>query len=134
MLVKRQKDMSVFTARLISRRFWFFASIKSQHAHLLNFSLFHVFQQASNFIAEFGTKCHSNGPIKPSQGLPGGSVVRNPPANEGDVGSIPGLGRSPEEGNGNPFQYSCLGNPKDRGAWQATVHAVVKRAGHNLAT
>ena len=66
--VKRQKDMSVFTARLKSRRFWFFASIKSQHAHLLNFSLFHVFRQASNFIAEFGTKCHSNGPIKPSQG------------------------------------------------------------------
>ena len=44
----------------------------------------------------------------------------------GDMGSIPVLGRSPGEGNGNPFQYSCLGNPMDRGAWQAAVHAVAK--------
>ena len=55
-------------------------------------------------------------------GFPGRSVVKNPPANAGDVGSIPGLGRSPGEGNGNPVQYACLGNPMDRGAWQATVH------------
>ena len=46
--------------------------------------------------------------------------------NAGDPGSIPGLGRSPGEGNGNPLQYSCLGNPMDRGAWQATVHGVPK--------
>ena len=59
-------------------------------------------------------------------GFPGGSVVKNPPANEGDMGSIPGLGRSPGEGNGNPLQYSCLGNPMDRGAWQAIVHEVAK--------
>ena len=52
-------------------------------------------------------------------GFPGGSVVKNPPANEGDMGSIPGSGRSPEDGNGNPRQYSCLGNPLDRGAWRA---------------
>ena len=58
----------------------------------------------------------------PCLGLPRGSVVKNPPAITGDVGSIPGLGRSPWEGNGNPLQYSCLGNPKDRGAWRATVH------------
>ena len=45
-------------------------------------------------------------------GLPGGSVVKNPPANAGDTGSIPGWGRSPGEGNGNPLQYSCLENPK----------------------
>ena len=51
-------------------------------------------------------------------GFPGGSVVKNPPANTGDVGSILGSGRLPEEGNGNPFQYSCLGNPMDRGVWQ----------------
>ena len=44
-------------------------------------------------------------------GFPGGSVVKNLPANGGDTGSIPGLGRCPGEGNGNPFQYSCLGNP-----------------------
>ena len=52
--------------------------------------------------------------------------VKNPPANAGDMGSIPGLGRSSGEGNGNPLLYSCLGNPMDRGAWQATVHGVAK--------
>ena len=49
-------------------------------------------------------------------GSPGGSVVKNPPANAGNVGSIPASGRSPKEGNGNPIQYSCLENPTDRGA------------------
>ena len=52
-------------------------------------------------------------------------VVKNPAANAGDirdVGSIPGSGRSPEEGNGNPLQYSCLENPMDRGTWGAIVH------------
>ena len=53
-------------------------------------------------------------------------LVKNQPANSGEVGLIPGSGRSPEEGNGNPLQYSWLGNPMDRGAWQATVHGVVK--------
>ena len=48
------------------------------------------------------------------------------PANAGDAGLTPGSGRSPEERNGNPFQYSCLGNPMDRGAWWATVHRVTK--------
>ena len=60
------------------------------------------------------------------QGFPGGSVVKNLPANKGDVGSIPGSGISPGEGNGNPCQYSFLGNFMDRGAWQATVHEVPK--------
>jgi len=50
------------------------------------------------------------------KGFPGGSVVKNPPASAGDVGSTPGLGRCPGEGNGNPLQYSCLGDPMDRGA------------------
>ena len=59
-------------------------------------------------------------------GFPGGSVIKNPPANAGDMGSIPGLEKSPGEGNGNQLQYSCLGNPMDRGAWQATVHGVMK--------
>ena len=56
-------------------------------------------------------------------------VVKNPPAKAGDVkgmGLISGLGRSPGEGNGNPLQYSCLENPRDRGAWRATVHRVAK--------
>ena len=48
-------------------------------------------------------------------------MVKNLSANAGDAGSIPGLGRSPGERNGNPVQYSCLGNPMDRGAWQSTV-------------
>ena len=55
-------------------------------------------------------------------GVPSGSVVKNSPTNSGDVGLIPGLERSPVKGNGNPPQYSCLGNPLDRGAWGATVH------------
>ena len=56
-------------------------------------------------------------------------MVKNLPANAGvigDMGSIPGLGRSPGEGNDNPLQYSCLENPMDRRAWQATVHGIVK--------
>jgi len=56
----------------------------------------------------------------------GGSVVKNPPAKAGELGLIFGLGRSPGEGNGNPLQYSCLGNPMDRGVWMATVHGVAK--------
>ena len=58
--------------------------------------------------------------------FPGGSVVENTPANAGDGGSIPGLGRSPGEGNNNPPQYSCLGNPMDRGAWRTIVYEVAK--------
>jgi len=59
-------------------------------------------------------------------GFPGGSVVKNPPANPGDVGSIPVLGRSPGEENGNRLQYSCMRNPMDRGTWQATDHGLQK--------
>ena len=59
-------------------------------------------------------------------GFPGSSIVKNLPANAGDPGSITGLGRSPGEGNDYPLQYSCLGNPMDRGAWQAAVHGVTK--------
>ena len=56
-------------------------------------------------------------------------LVKSPPANAGDtrdMDSIPGSGRSPGVGNGNPFQYSCLGNPMDRGAWRATAYGVTK--------
>ena len=59
-------------------------------------------------------------------GSPGGSVVRNLPANAGDTGSIPRSGKIPGEVNGNPLQYSCLGNPMDREAWRATAHGVTK--------
>ena len=58
--------------------------------------------------------------------FPGGSAVKNAPANAGGTGLIPESGRSPGGGNGSPLQYSCLENPMDRGAWQATVHGVAK--------
>ena len=67
--------------------------------------------------------------IMNSVNFPGVSVVRNPSANAGatgDAGLIPGWRRSPGEGNGNPLQYFRLGNPMDRGAWQAIVHGVTK--------
>ena len=60
-------------------------------------------------------------------------MVKNLPANAGDPSSIPGSGRSPGEGNGNPLQCSCLGNLMDRGAWQAASMGC-KRARHDLAT
>ena len=60
-------------------------------------------------------------------------MVKNLPANAEDLGSVPGLGRSPGGGNGNPLQYSCLENAMDRGAWQARVHGVTI-VGHDLAT
>ena len=62
-------------------------------------------------------------------GFPGGASVKNLPANAGDIrdlGSTPGSGRSPGGGRGHPLQYSCLENPMDRGAWQATVHGVAQ--------
>ena len=55
-------------------------------------------------------------------------MIKNPPANAGDMSSIPGSGRSPEGGHGNPLQYSCLENSMDRGAWWATVHGVTKES------
>ena len=58
--------------------------------------------------------------------FPSGSAVKNPLANAGNVGLIPGSGRSSGGGHGNPLQYSCLENLMDRGAWQATVHGVTK--------
>ena len=70
---------------------------------------------------------------KSKMGFPHSSVGKESACNTGDLGSIPGLGRSPGEGNGNPLQYSCLENPMDRGAWRAIVHGVA-RVGHGLAT
>ena len=62
-------------------------------------------------------------------GFPGGEMVKSPPANAGDVDLIPGSGKFPGERNGNPLQYSFLGNPTDREAWRATVHRVAKDFG-----
>ena len=64
--------------------------------------------------------------IKVMTGFAGGSDGKESACNAGDAGSLPGLGRSHREGNDNPLQYSCLGNPKYRGAWWATVHGVAK--------
>ena len=72
---------------------------------------------------DFALLCGSRGLLL---GFPGGSDGKASACNAGDPGSIPGLGRSPGEGNGNPLQYSCLGNPTDGGAWLVTVHGVTK--------
>ena len=71
--------------------------------------------------------------LKQALGLPRSSVDKESACNAGDLGSIPGSERSPGERNGNPLQYSCLQNPMNRGAWQATVHRVA-RVRHDLAT
>ena len=89
--------------------FIFYGCITFPHIY----SIYHIFNHSSVDVL----------------GFPGGSVVKNPPANAGDAGdtgSVPGLGRSPGGGNGNPFQYSCLGNPMDRRAWGAIVPGVSK--------
>ena len=66
-------------------------------------------------------------------GFPHSSVSKESACNTRDPGSIPGLGRFPGEGNGNPLQYSCLRNSMDRGTWQATAHGVAKRVRQDLA-
>ena len=70
---------------------------------------------------------------KEKGGFPGGSEIKASACNVGDLGSIPGSGRSPGEGNGNPLQYSCLENPMDGGAWWATVHGL-QRVRHDWST
>ena len=77
-------------------------------------------------IAHINKKYHFILTYSVHRGFPGGSVVNNPPANVGDMGLIPVLEKARGEGNGNPLQYSYLGNPIDRGAWWATVHGVAK--------
>ena len=87
-------------------------------------------------VLVYGMALHLRGLISPNEAsFPGVNasqvelVVKNPPANAGDVrdkGLIPGSGRFPGEGNGYPLQYSCLENPMDRGAWWATVHRIAK--------
>ena len=67
------------------------------------------------------------------KGFPGDSVVKILPVKAGDTGSIPGSGRSPGQANGNPLQYSCLGNPMDRGPWRASPWGY-ERVGHDLVT
>ena len=77
--------------------------------------------------------CHIWQPLPPLRGFPHSSVGKESVCSAGDPGSIPGSGRTPGEGNGNPIQYSCLENPMDRGAGQAIVHGVT-RVGRDLVT
>ena len=93
-------------------------SISSRFASPNSFKLFQSFTWTLSFTILL------NGCLIQRLGSPGGLVVKNPPANAGNVSSVLGSGRSSVEGNGNPLQYSCLGNSMDRGAWQATVHGV----------
>ena len=79
------------------------------------------------------TSVHGISDITDRSGFPGGSEVKNLPANAGHTGSVSGSGRSPGEGNGNSFQYSCLENPMDRRVWQAVVHGIA-RVEHNIVT
>ena len=73
---------------------------------------------------QYFTKSHYK--RRKHEGFPGGSAGKESTCNVGDLGLIPGLGRSPGGGHGNPLQYSCLENPMDRGAWRATVQGVTK--------
>ena len=86
-------------------------------------------------VLEWGATAFSNKvtSFPQAQGFPGGSVGKELCLHAGDLGSIPGLGRSPGEGHGKPLQYSCLENPTDRGVWRATVHGVA-RVRHGLVT
>ena len=93
---------------LIFRIFWFNFSFREYVFVLNNFFL--VLTLFSSVLTDF----------------PGGSDGKASAYNAGDLGLIPGLGRSPGEGNDNSLQHSCLENPMDRGAWQATVHSVAK--------
>ena len=88
---------------------------------------------ASSYNCTFKMHTKSDLSYNLSMGLPGGSVGKESTCSIGDPGSIPGLGRSPGEGNGSPLQCSCLENPINREAWQATVHGVAK-VGQDLAT
>ena len=86
----------------------------------------HLFQHHSSKASIFQHSAFFMVQLSHPLGFPGGSEVKASASNAGDPGLIPGSGRSPGEGNGNPLQYSCLENPMDRGAWQATVHGVTK--------
>ena len=95
-------------------------------------SIILVFKEDSgiNYLSYGLGSCQSDGnyqyKIKNLKGFPGGSDNKESTCNAGDLGLIPGWGRSPGKGNGNPLQYSCVENPMDGGAWWATVHRVAK--------
>ena len=84
--------------------------------------MYHLFSE--RLICEY--KLVFNWSLKVFLGFPGSAVGKESACSARDPGSIPGLGRFPGEGNGNPLQYSCLENPMDKGAWWAAVHGVAK--------
>ena len=90
-------------------------------------SIFFILQKRKQNSKVFGDLSEATSLM----GFPGGSVGKESPCNAGDVGLIPGSGRSPGEGHGNPLQYSYLENPRDRGAWQATQSIELHRVGHD---
>ena len=97
------------------------------HYSFLFFCFFLIYQKEGHRTTELPDSI--TGLLTHAEGFPSGVMVKNPPANAGnirDTGSIPGWGRSPGGGHGNPLQYSCLEKPIDRGAWQATVHRVAQ--------
>ena len=98
---------------------------------LLNARRFSLFTLPSELMLQISKclkvkKIRNYCPVMDCMGFPGDSVVKKLPAKHGDLGSIPGSGSSPGEENGNPLQYSCLGNTMDRGAWRTTVHGVTR--------
>ena len=101
---------------------------KFAHAQARNLGIFLGSSHSTTFHGQLINTFGSFYLLIISQGFPGSSEAKNPPANAGDVGLIPGLGGSPGEENGTPLQYSCLGNPMDRGAWLAIVHGVTKES------
>ena len=100
-------------------------SIKFLKSNRPNVGFFLIRLQGLGISLHVPQFCPLNHPFS-WKGFPGGSEVKASAHNAGDLGLIPGLGRSPGEGNGNPLQYSCLENPMDGRAWWATVHGVAK--------
>ena len=96
-------------------------------SQLLSYFIKNLAFNFESFLVFLGI-CHNRSEKKMlvGFGFPCGSDGKESACNVGDLGSISGLGRSPGKGNGNPFQYFCLGNPTDRGTWWATVHEVAK--------
>ena len=107
---------------------WQYTIARMVAQSLRNYTHTHIKYTNQDLVRRRGSKNESNYGIY-SKVFPGSTVVKKLPANSGDskdTGLIPGLGRDPGEGNGNPLQYSCLENPMDRGAWQAAEHGVAK--------
>ena len=108
-------------ARTVGGEIW--ARNKLNLANTFSFrNMLHVSLGRQTAVKWFGIRAL----FKHLEGFPGGWEVKASACNEGDLGSIPGWGKSSGEGNGNPLQYSCLENPMDGGAWWATVHRVTK--------